>query len=163
MLRFCVYQWDLNKSTLQEHIERDIRINSCDYDYLVKLVVHYILNGEHRHPELRYWSWSEEIDKLDHGCYQGVAMYVVHRNNTDDASGYIITSVRYGSCSVCDTLESIQCCSADDELPTEQQVKDYMALCKDIVCGFVHPFPNYFGEGEGWQHMTIKNHTEVER
>lgn len=162
MLRFCVYQWALNKDNLKAHIERDNRINSCNYEYLVKLVVRYILNGEFRHPDLQNWFWDENTDEIDHCCYQGVKLYIVHRTTVSEANEYLITSVYYGSCSVCDTLESIQADNGYDDLPNEQQVKDYMTLCKDIVCGFVHPFPNYLGESEGLQHMEIDNAMEVD-
>lgn len=159
MLKFCVYQWDLNKDLLLAHIERDKRLNSCNYDYLVRLVVRYILNGEYRHPELKYWGWSEEVHEIDDCCYQGVKLFVIPRDCVTDKGDYLIASVNYGSCSVCDTLNSIQCelGGVDDDIPTESQVKDYMELCKDIVCSIVHPFAHYWGETEAWQHMTIND------
>lgn len=158
MLKFCVYQWNLNKDNLRACIERDKKINSCDYKYLVELVVRTILNGEFRHPGLQYWDWSEIADEIDHSCYQGVKLFVVHRTTASEAHEYLLTSVSYGSCSVCDTLYGIQALQPGygDELPTKKQVDDYMTLCKDIVCGFVHPFPSYWGEADGWQHMTVE-------
>jgi hypothetical protein len=49
----------------------------------------------------------------------------------------MITEVGYGSCTVCDTLQSIQWDDYDyedpDKEPTEGQVKDYMTLCLHLI------------------------------
>ena len=50
-----------------------------------------------------------------------------------------MTYIEYGSCSVCDTLQSIQC-AYPEELSLEEKMKDYMTLCKDIVMNIIHPY-----------------------
>lgn len=42
-----------------------------------------------------------------------------------------MTYVGYGSCSGCDTLQAIQECG--ENIPTPEQLKDFMSLCKDLV------------------------------
>ena len=58
-----------------------------------------------------------------------------------------MTYVDYGSCSGCDTLQSIQSFSGDK--PTDSQLKDYMTLCKDLVCNMVKPFKSGWRNSEG--------------
>lgn len=74
----------------------------------------------------------ERIHEIDDGHYQGTLVYVI------GASGYQPTDywyvkIAYGSCSACDTLESIRHYS--DDTPTEQQINEYMTLCLHVVQG----------------------------
>ena len=58
-------------------------------------------------------------------------------------AGFLMTYVEYGSCNYCDILQRIQYledCENIHKLPTEQQVKDYMILCKDIVSNIIRPY-----------------------
>jgi hypothetical protein len=59
---------------------------------------------------------------------------------------YLMTFVSYGSCSGCDTLLSIQ--TFDEEL-TENMLKDYMSLCKDLVCNIIKPY------NCGWRNESV--------
>ena len=51
--------------------------------------------------------------------------------NKHKLEDYLITHTYYGSCSGCDTLQGINSYSC--ELPTEEQVKDYMTLALHLV------------------------------
>lgn len=85
-------------------------------------------------------------------------IYLFHEQSGDISEySYLMTFVDYGSCCICDTLEGIQYSfegNTADKLPNEYQVKEYMTLCKDIVCNIVRPF-NY-----GWRED--KNFNQVE-
>jgi hypothetical protein len=74
----------------------------------------------------------ERIHEIDDGDYQGTLLYVIAASGyqPDD---YWYVKVGYGSCSGCDTLESIS--GYSDEKPTDDQVKDYMTLALHIVQG----------------------------
>ena len=142
MIKFCRDKWYENKDKLEAAIMADTNLNSCEYDYLVKLVVEYILN-----PSIEN-SWgqfdSDNITVIDNGDYQGTILFMIPRNTYQPSEyDYLLTYVNYGSCSGCDTLLSIQVW--DDGLPTESQVQDFMTLCKDLVCNIVKPY-NY-----GWR------------
>lgn len=65
-----------------------------------------------------------------------------------------MTYVDYGSCSGCDTLQAIQC--GHDRKLTEAQVKNFMALCKDILTNTVRPFNN------GWRHEEMFDQVTME-
>ena len=44
MIKYCLEKWDKNCAKLENAIRQDTLINECKYDYLVNLVVTYILN-----------------------------------------------------------------------------------------------------------------------
>jgi len=68
------------------------------------------------------------IHEIDDGDYQGTLLYVIGDTNYQP-SGYWYVKVSYGSCSGCDTLQAIF------DMPTEQQVKQYMTLALHVVQG----------------------------
>ena len=129
----------------------DKKINDCNYDYLEKLVVKYILNQ----PGDDDWDHFNE-DKLtviDNGDYQGTMLFMIPRKRYQPSEyDYLITYAGYGSCSYCDTLLSIQSCG-DELLPTEKQVNDYMILCKDLVCNIVKPYNSGWREDEDFDEV----------
>jgi hypothetical protein len=75
---------------------------------------------------------AERIHEIDDGDYQGTLVYVIGANGYQP-DRYWYVKVGYGSCSYCDTLERIRGYSSD--LPTEEQVRDYMTLALHILQG----------------------------
>jgi hypothetical protein len=59
----------------------------------------------------------DRIHKIDDGDYQGILLFVIAEEGYQPDT-YWVTSVRYGSCSVCDTLESIV--GYEDEIDDER-------------------------------------------
>ena len=145
MLKFCRDAWDKNKGLLEEAIKQDATLNHCNYDHLVELIVTYILNPSIK---VRYEKfWVEGITVIDNGGYQGTRLYIIPRKTYQpSAEDYLLTYAYYGSCSACDALQFIQ--SWELTTPTEEQVKDFMNLCKDLVCNITKPY-NY-----GWREET---------
>lgn len=146
MLKFCRDAWCKNKDKLEAVIMMDAKLNSCDYSYLVELIVENVLN-----PSIED-SWkkfdADGITVIDNGDYQGTILFMIPRKTYQpSANDYLLTYSYYGSCSGCDTLLSIQGWRNDNKVPTENQVKDYMTLCKDLVCNIVKPY-NYGWRGE---------------
>jgi hypothetical protein len=76
-----------------------------------------------------------DIDKMrviDDGHYQGTKIFIIPKDTYQPSiNDYITTHTYYGSCSGCDTLQSI--CEYDEGLPTEEQVKRYMTLALHLV------------------------------
>ena len=141
MLKYCKDKWYENKDKLEEAIRNDEGLNDCNYKRLVEMIVEYILNPSNGD--------SDEFDKdaitvIDNGDYQGTQLFMIPRNTYQpSAEDYILTYTYYGSCSGCDTLQAIQCWH-EGKLD-EQQVKDFMTLCKDLVCNIIKPF------NDGWR------------
>lgn len=154
MIKFCLEQWDKNKDRLEDRLDGDRNLNSCDYEYLVKLVVDYVLNDE----DPRYGEDydSENITVIDDGHYQGTLLFVIPQKTYQPSEyEYLMTYVGYGSCSGCDTLQSIQ--SWSDEKPTKQQLKDYMTLCKDIVTNMIRPFNSGWRDDDKFRTLEISD------
>lgn len=150
MIKHCLNKWEKNKKRLRENIAHNKEIKNYTYKDLLKLVISIILNdGEDEIVDV--WNFKLDIDnitEIDNGNYQGTLLYVVPFQDYNPAeSDYLMTFVSYGSCSGCDTLLHIQADYENygDELPTKQQVKDYMALAKDLITNFIKPY-NY-----GWR------------
>lgn len=72
----------------------------------------------------------ERIHEIDDGNYQGTLLFVIAAKGYQP-SDYWTVKVWYGSCSGCDTLESIS--GYSDEKPTEEQINDYMTLALHVV------------------------------
>lgn len=72
------------------------------------------------------------IHQIDDGDYQGTLLFVIAAKGYQP-SKYWYVKVNYGSCSGCDTLQSIR--MYGDEKPTPEQIKDYLTLALHIVEG----------------------------
>lgn len=138
MIAYAIEQWNKNKERLKEELKNDPFVSNCDvtYLYLVKKVVTTILNDE-VNPLLK---WDHKaITEIDNGDYSGTLLYLIPRDLYEpDESDYLITYVGYGSCSGCDTLKSIEVMDSEDA-----RLKDYMSLCKDIVCNIKKPYERW--------------------
>ena len=153
MLKYCLDKWNQNKGLLEEKLKKDSTLNSCDYSYLVKLVVDFILNTGEDSPDGMRWN-SENITMIDNGDYQGTQLFMIPLETYQPSEyEYLITYVGYGSCSGCDTLLSIQ--NWGDKPLTEIQVKDFMTLCKDIVTNIVKPYNCGWRSKEGFEEVTV--------
>lgn len=89
---------------------------------VVRLLAQYDDSYESPDPDL--------VHEIDDGNYQGTLVYVIASQGWQPEK-YWAVKISYGSCSGCDTLESIR--DYSDEFPDEQQVKDYMTLCMHII------------------------------
>lgn len=139
MIKYCLDKWNHNKNLLRKALQEDATLNDCDYTYLVKLVVKYILNEGEKIPYC-YDYWDEEnITTIDNGNYQGTLLWLIPKETYQPCeSEYLMTYCSYGSCSGCDTLLAIQ--NWREGLLTEEQIKDFMTLCKDLVCNMIKPY-----------------------
>lgn len=97
------------------------------YAEIVKAVIEVIrTDDEYECPD------PTRIHSIDDGDYQGTLLFVVAAGGYQP-SDYWYVKVSYGSCSGCDTLQSIH--SYSDEPPTETQVEEYMTLALHVVQG----------------------------
>ena len=74
----------------------------------------------------------QHIHEIDDGGCQGTLVYVIGENDYQPDK-YWYVKVGYGSCSLCDTLESIR--EYSDSAPTAEQIQRYMTLALHIVQG----------------------------
>ena len=154
MIKYCLDKWNEHKDKLEAALRKDTKLNDCDYTYLVELVVKYILNGESAgKSDYAYDGWDhKKITTIDNGDYQGTILWLIPmKTYQPEEYEYLMTYCGYGSCSGCDTLKSIQ--NWDEKPPTKTQLKDYMALCKDLVCNMIKPYNCGWREEEEFKPM----------
>lgn len=96
-----------------------------DYKEIVKLVIEAI-----RDPDGYDQPSTERIHLIDDGDYQGILLFVIGADGYQPRD-YWYVKVGYGSCSGCDTLESIR--NYSDNPPSDSEVADYMTLALHVV------------------------------
>lgn len=128
MIKEVVEQWDKNKHKIEEYFKTTRQEEYCSYEKIVIKLFELCIN---KASDYNKWDYSS-ITVIDDGDYQGTQMFIIPSNvyqpSIDD---YLITHTYYGSCSGCDTLESIR--NYSDDLPTEHQLKEYMTLALHLV------------------------------
>lgn len=126
---------------IQEFVDRFIKQQDTlftsehpkSYEDIVRAVVKCVSYDEYwRNPD------PDRITVINDGDYQGTLVFVI-ADTGYQPSTYWVTKVYYGSCSGCDTLQSIQEGSEYDydsgeyAKPTPEQAKDYQTLALHIV------------------------------
>ncbi len=96
------------------------------YNEIVKRVISFMPEVNFAKPD------SERIHEIDDGDYQGTLLFVIAATGYQPHE-YWSVKVSYGSCSGCDTLQSISAYSRG--APTDKQADDYTKLALDIVTG----------------------------
>lgn len=151
MLKYCLEKWNKNKENLEAQLREDDELYSCDYEYLVRLVVDHILNDD---PSDYTWE-SGEITVIDNGEYQGTLLFLIpERTYQPSEYQYLMTYIGYGSCSVCDYLQSIQ--PWEKRKLNDDEVKDFMGLCKDILTNIVKPYNGGWREDDRFNVVTME-------
>ena len=120
-----VQLWEANKDKVKSVFEE---AHPDSYKDVISAVVKMLhdASDDYEKPD------PERIHEIDDGNYQGTLIYVIGCTGYQP-SEYWYVKVSYGSCSGCDTLQSI--CGYSSKKPTEEQVKDYMTLALHIIQG----------------------------
>lgn len=132
MIGSFALSWAERKDELKKYIEtHPQREYGESYIGLVRLLFNIVINPDVKNGDY-YRIDKDDIDEIDHDTYCGTLIFVLHKSEYPSVSDYVYTSVEYGSCSVCDTLQGIQ---SDDvsELPNEKQVEGYMQLLLNLL------------------------------
>lgn len=151
MLKYCYEKWDKNKDRLEEAL-RKTDISRVEYRDLLVLTVDNILNE----PESTYPQWeSKRITQIDDGDYQGTLLFLIPEDTYQPSEyEYLMTYIGYGSCSCCDTLQSIQ--PDSDEETTDDDIAEFMALCKDFITNMIKPYNHGWRHDEDFEHITLE-------
>jgi hypothetical protein len=130
MIAEFVSQWDAHKQHLEEWFQ-STTIDKIEYETIVKKLIELVINRDSKH--------GYEYDKMvviDHGDYQGTQLFVIpKRCYQPDVSDYVYTHNYYGSCSGCDTLQSI-CDYRYGKTPDENQLSQLMTLALHLLQQF---------------------------
>lgn len=136
MIKIMKELWNKHEKELRERLAKRTDVHQMEYVDLVHLTFETIFNGDDREVELNL----KEMTEIDNGNYQGTMLYLIPFKTYQPAEyEYLMTYVRYGSCSGCDALKAAK--SWCDEGPlTGKELKAVMAICKDIVCNTIKPY-----------------------
>ena len=140
MIKEFVDAWNANKDNLENYFRATIQDEYSTYCNILKATIEKVINlylSENARFPMSEGLTLSNVTEIDDGEYQGTLIFLIPFNTYQpDIEDYIVFSVYYGSCSVCDTLQSIQAMSRTDywdSLPIEEQVKDYMRLALHMV------------------------------
>ena len=130
MIESFVQSWEKHKDELKKYIETHPQAEyGGSYIDLVRLLFNIIINTDIKGD---YYRTDDDIVEIDHNTYQGTLIFVLHKSVSPCVYDYVYTSVDYGSCSGCDTLQGIQSCNMS-ESPDEEQVDGYMQLMLNLL------------------------------
>lgn len=132
MLKYCVEQWEKNKENLREVLKQfDFSNEKMDYKVLMSLVITHILEDK--------WD-SKNFTMVDDGDYQGTLLFIIPEKIYQPTEGdYLMTYVWYGSCSYCDTIQSIL-------YESNNKVENLMNLALHMIQRMIHPFAHHWNE-----------------
>lgn len=141
MIKYFVDAWDKNKQVLEDYLKTNKQEEYCNaYERIFQKTLELVINS-YKGETFKYS--EENIKVIDYGDYQGTQIITFCQDvyqPTDDETYY--TSVYYGSCSGCDTLQGIYNYN-DEEVPSEEQLNDYMTLALHLIQNI-----KCFGESE---------------
>jgi hypothetical protein len=124
MLKYCVEQWEKNKENLRQVFEK-VDIYS-DYEEFARIVIENIF------PK---WE-SYEVAITKQGDYTGDVIFFISADTEGSKNDIFLSYLRYGSCSVCDTLMRAA--------ESEEKVEDQMRVALHFIQNMKHPFSNLY-------------------
>lgn len=131
MIKEFVEKWEKYKNELEEYFRNNMQKEYATYQDIVELLFKIIINRDI--DDYWYKFDTDNIIVIDDGDYQGTQIFILHQNGYQPSiEEYVYTNTYYGSCSGCDTLLGIQSCDLE-ELPNEEQIKDYMFLSLHLL------------------------------
>lgn len=156
MIKFMKFRWAENEALLRKRFENmcDDELNRLSYKDLVKYICEDIVNTfvESTDYIAGPTVMTDRITEIDNGDYCGTLLFTIPFDVYEPSHNeYFMTYVEYGSCSGCDTLQGIY------YMEREEQINDYMKLCKDIASNFIVPYNIGWRENELFKEATIND------
>ena len=129
MIQSVVKQWEENKHKLEEYFKTTKQEEySSSYKTILQKIIELVVTEKDKYNKYD----ATKITVVDDGDYQGTQLFLIPTDTYQPSvEDYLLTDTYYGSCSGCDTLQGI--CVYEDDLPTEEQVKEYMTLALHLV------------------------------
>lgn len=126
MVKEFVEAYMRNKEKMRSHFATACPLS---YEALVREVVECINDYEcGSQTPLRPLPDPNRIHQIDDGYYQGTLVFVIGEHGYQP-SDYWYAKIEYGSCAICDALQSIEWCGE----PTSQQLDDMMTLALHVA------------------------------
>lgn len=156
MIKFMKFRWAENESQLRKRFENmsDDELNRLSYKNLVEYICEDIINtfADDTKYIMGPTAITDRITEIDDGDYSGTLLFTIPFDVYQPRPNeYFMTYVEYGSCSVCDTLQGIY------YKEREEQLNDYMKLCRDIASNFIVPYNFGWRENELFKEATVND------
>lgn len=147
MIKYCLEKWNKNSERLFEKIRSSGNAyQSWTYTDLVIMISECIFEKE-------YFGVTTIAypDNRRHRLF-----LIAEHTYQPSETGYLMTYVDYGSCSGCDTFESIKAdyINSWDDPISEKQANNIFTLCRDIVNHTIKPY------NHGWRNDPRFDHVE---
>lgn len=127
MIKAFALAWEQNSKDLEKWFAETPQSEYDNYETIWNKVLELVVNPTH----WQGFNLAQTVE-IDHGDYQGTLIFITPLNTCQPCGyDYVVTEVYYGSCSGCDTLLGIS--DYGDNIPNEQQVKDYMTLALHLL------------------------------
>lgn len=120
MLKYCVEQWEKNKNILRTIFEK-VDIYS-DYEEFARIIIENIFPEWHNY----------DVAIAKQGDYTGDVVFFISADTEGSKNDIFLSCLRYGSCSVCDTLMRAA--------ESEEKVEDQMRVALHFIQNMIHPF-----------------------
>ena len=149
MIKFCLHRWDDNNKKLREVIANTPVETRQNWDYrdLVYLVATTVYEFEL--PDVRSIVYGGECS------YKGTLVFLIPMDDSPFTEReWLMSYIVYGSCTVCDTLQSIQCDDGDPDSDIDA-VDLYMNICRDIVSNTILPYDNGWRQDDLYDTVTV--------
>lgn len=155
MIKFALNRWDDNNKKLRDVIANTPVEERKNWDYadLVYLVATTVYEFEL--PDVSSIRYGGECN------YQGTLVFLIPMDDGPDTEReWLMSYIGYGSCTVCDTLQSIQCDDGDPDSDIDA-VDLYMNICRDIVSNTICPYNNGWRNDDLYDTVTVDDTKEV--
>lgn len=128
MIKYLIDQWEENKNKLEEYFKTTKQEDYSSYkQILIKLFEICLPKAD----EYSVFDLSK-MTVINDGDYQGTEIFIIPRETYQPSiEDYVVTHNSYGSCSGCDTLQSIS--QYEDGLPDKEQINGYMTIALHLV------------------------------
>lgn len=158
MLTIIKTQWNVNREHLKGEITKFLNEKEYPcYQDLVELVFKEVYNyGLEDYNGVEAIK-IDAITEIDNGDYQGTLLFLLPFDTCQPAEyEYLMTYADYGSCSGCDTLQSIM-----SDSNRERQEKDLLKLCEDILTNTIKPYNCGWREDLDYKEVEFKEEEKV--
>ena len=149
MIKFALNRWDDNNKKLRDVIANTPVEERKNWDYadLVYLVATTVYEFEL--PDVSSIRYGGECN------YQGTLVFLIPMDDSPSTEReWLMSYVGYGSCTVCDTLQGIQCDDGDSDFGIDA-VDEYMNICRDIVSNTILPYNNGWRQDDLYDTVTV--------
>lgn len=139
MIKEFVKAWDKNNKDLLDLFQKE---NPTSYQDIVEKLVNIVISPYLKDSKNIDYPMSEGLDissmtVIDNGDYQGTTIYIIpYETYQPSVSDYVMTNNYYGSCSGCDTFQSIELLGDNTPKEIADAGKEFHTLALHLLQSF---------------------------